>query len=535
MQEDFAALTNLETVKRATRDWSANARGEDWLAHRAGRLEDTERLLQRPDLIGKLDATDRLYLVACKEHQAAEKKAQVQHQAFESTFRAAATDIRIRSNVWYLLLIFFCITAAVILQISDPWFVKTMRNMVFDEYQRLDSAPAPTRETRIVAIDDQSLSAMGQWPWPRSKMRDIINTLAANGAGAIGFIIHFSEPDNMSVEQFVKRLPPEQSSQFASLIASTATNDELFASALRSTKTVLATAAGQTKADWKPTKIGPLFVLIGSNPGPFLFNAPGRIRNLQILENAATGIGCLGIATDLDGIVRRIPLVYYLEERYVPSLPLELVRLNASSPSAILVKSEVSGVKAISINQVSIATDENASIYLRLHRGAKEQYIPAWKVLSGDISEQDVKGRIILIGTTATALQTGAETPMGVLNPVELYAQAIENILSHSQLLRPSLAPLLELVIVVIMGAALAFGLPGRSPIAFVVTNLSVGFLLLAGGWLAYTKLSILFDILYPIVFLLFMSFVIVVFLYLSMEVRRRKMRASLQYPEDGN
>jgi WD40 repeat protein/tetratricopeptide (TPR) repeat protein len=69
LQEDFAALANLETIKRAARDWAANGNREDWLAHRSGRLEDAERLLLRQDLAGKLDWTDREYLQGCKERE----------------------------------------------------------------------------------------------------------------------------------------------------------------------------------------------------------------------------------------------------------------------------------------------------------------------------------------------------------------------------------------------------------------------------------------------------------------------------------
>jgi WD40 repeat protein len=74
LQEDFAALTNLETLKRAARDWAANAKGEDWLAHRAGRLEDAERLLQRTDLVSNLSPTDRAYLAVCREREETERK-----------------------------------------------------------------------------------------------------------------------------------------------------------------------------------------------------------------------------------------------------------------------------------------------------------------------------------------------------------------------------------------------------------------------------------------------------------------------------
>jgi WD40 repeat protein len=74
LQEDFAALASLETVKRAARDWSSNEAGDDWLAHRAGRLEDAERLLLRPDLAARLKTTERTYLAACRERENAERK-----------------------------------------------------------------------------------------------------------------------------------------------------------------------------------------------------------------------------------------------------------------------------------------------------------------------------------------------------------------------------------------------------------------------------------------------------------------------------
>jgi WD40 repeat protein len=74
LQEDFAALMNLEAVKRAARDWAANARSDDWLAHRAGRLEDAQGLLLRPDFAGRFDTVDRDYLNACSVQDAAERR-----------------------------------------------------------------------------------------------------------------------------------------------------------------------------------------------------------------------------------------------------------------------------------------------------------------------------------------------------------------------------------------------------------------------------------------------------------------------------
>ena len=73
LEEDFAALTTLEGIRRAARDWSANARDEAWLAHTAGRLEDAEAVARRDDFAGMLEATDRAYLAAARAAETARR------------------------------------------------------------------------------------------------------------------------------------------------------------------------------------------------------------------------------------------------------------------------------------------------------------------------------------------------------------------------------------------------------------------------------------------------------------------------------
>src|ERR1700691_4998879 len=105
--------------------------------------------------------------------------------------------------------------------------------------------------------------------------------------------------------------------------------------------------------------------------------------------------------------------------------------------------------------------------------------------------------------------------------PGEFYAQIVENILTNSQLTRPEFLLSAELLVIVVMGIILVFVLPGRGPVGFILINLCVGSCLLGGAWFSYARYDILFDVAYPILVLLFMSFAIVVFLYLSLEVGR--------------
>src|SRR5919106_3580837 len=85
----------------------------------------------------------------------------------------------------------------VVLRAGDPLFVSTIRDMTFDQYQRLSPRPHVEPPVRIVDIDEASLSQFGQWPWPRDRLADLVNRLFGIGAAAIAFYVVFAEPDRL--------------------------------------------------------------------------------------------------------------------------------------------------------------------------------------------------------------------------------------------------------------------------------------------------------------------------------------------------
>lgn len=91
LEEDAGSLRVLEGVKRASRDWSANAKDAGWLVHESGRLEDAERLRKRPDLAANLETTDLEYLAACRDREDTNRKAEAEQIRRE---RAQAKKIR---------------------------------------------------------------------------------------------------------------------------------------------------------------------------------------------------------------------------------------------------------------------------------------------------------------------------------------------------------------------------------------------------------------------------------------------------------
>ena len=83
-------------------------------------------------------------------------------------------------------------------RVWDPPPIQELRLRTFDMFQLIDPRHKAARPVTIVDIDDKSLAKLGQWPWPRTRIADLITNLTGNGAVAIGFDVVFSEPDRLN-------------------------------------------------------------------------------------------------------------------------------------------------------------------------------------------------------------------------------------------------------------------------------------------------------------------------------------------------
>ena len=143
----------------------------------------------------------------------------------------------------YLPFVVLLLSVATIVRVVDPFSVKGLRLLAFDWYQQLHpQSYDPETPVRIVDIDEASLAKIGQWPWPRTAMRDLLRELTEKGAVAVGFDVLFVEPDRSSIEEIAKRLPAAQASALLQHAAEERTNDQVFADALRESPSVLGTS-----------------------------------------------------------------------------------------------------------------------------------------------------------------------------------------------------------------------------------------------------------------------------------------------------
>jgi adenylate cyclase len=117
-------------------------------------------------------------------------------------------------------------------RIIDPAPVAALRSLTFDTFQRVAPRPDADFPVRVVDIDDQSLTEVGQWPWPRTKVAALVKRLAELGAAAVAFDIIFAEPDRTSPTRYIDQLDlndPEMRQQAQMLLQQLPDHDQVLA------------------------------------------------------------------------------------------------------------------------------------------------------------------------------------------------------------------------------------------------------------------------------------------------------------------
>jgi adenylate cyclase len=381
----------------------------------------------------------------------------------------------------YVALIGGLLAAALLLRYLDPFFVRALRLIAFDSYQRLDPEKYdPELPIRIVDIDEDSLEKIGQWPWPRSTVAKLLLTLGSEGAAAVGFDVLFAEPDRTSFEQIAKQLPPAQQNLIASASEGQPTNDDVFAAALKETPSVLSVSLGDGKATSFQPKAG--FAIAGDDPKPFLTAFKGSTKNLPELDKAANAIGAFNWTADRDQIVRRVALLFRLNDSIVPSLSAEALRIAQGASTYVLKAANASGETAfgqstglnhIRIGKVEVPTDSGGGLFIKFRHFDKTPYIPAWKVLAGEVPKEEIEGRIILVGTSAPGLLDLRATPLDSAVPgIDIHAQVLEHLLTGRFLTRPDYALAIEEFVILVFGIMLAVLLPRVSAKAAIAVGL---------------------------------------------------------------
>jgi adenylate cyclase len=385
------------------------------------------------------------------------------------------------------------------LRVWDPAPVEELRIRTFDTFQRIDPRQKTQRPVTIVDIDEKSMEKLGQWPWPRNRIADLVTELTSLGAVVIAFDVVFSEPDRLNPDAIAKTFQSLDEETRARL-SSLPSNDQVLADALRNSRVVLG-ESGLPEELVALDRTLPVtgLAMLGEEPQKFMFQFPGLLRNVPVLEHAAAGRGLFTIKPERDGIVRRVPMIMLAQGLTMLSLNFEMLRV-ATGSGTILVKAAKEGIKSVRIKGLEIPTDKNGQLWVHFARNDSSIYVPAINVLERSVSPDMIAGKLVLIGTSAVGLNDIKTTPVSPAMPgVEIHAQVLEGALTRALISQPIYGIVIEFITALLFGLLVIAFAPLFGPVTLVALGAVFATALVGTSWYFYSQYRELIDFTYPL------------------------------------
>jgi adenylate cyclase len=400
----------------------------------------------------------------------------------------------------------------------------------------------------IAAVDDKSISELGQWPWPRQVLGKLVSALTDYKVKVIGFDAIFSEPDKSDIarsaisEKLAQLGVTEQS--IRDVLGQS--NDEAFAKAMKAQGNVVLGYEFQSHLFQRHAAEKTLgFLSHIRPPGPLGYGivrkAPGKTMDLimaeayqppfVLLEDAAHSTAYFDVDADADGVIRTDMTVIRFDGRYCAPLFLAITDAFADGAPMMLGLGP-NGVTGVSIAGVQIPVDDDGRMLVNFRRGVNPfPHYSISDIINHKIAPEKLAGRIVLVGATAHGLGDRGVTPVdGDMPRVEIHANAIDNVIQGDFVRRSYEATEVAFFAALLMGIAMSLGVAWLS----AMSSAAVGVILLV-GYYAYAQHRLLGDgLVIGIVFPMFTAFVIYMFLagyrYITEGREKRYLRNAFEH-----
>ena len=458
--------------------------------------------------------------------------------------------------IHFLFLFTLLVTCVIFTDSRDPLRLE-LQYGVFDQFNKMHQR-SPTGEVVIVDIDEASLEHLGQWPWPRNVMAELITSLTEKGASVIAFDGVFSEEDRTSPHYFLSHLPPKQASLFEGIVESVDDElynyDSIFAKAIKESQ-IFVTGFTYGRKDRGNNK--PVYknrILARSDVRDvFLKNASyfdAAAINLTDFARNAAGNGSFMARPDADGVLRRVAMIFTDGDRIYPSYSLEALRVSKLGRKGSVrlaavpedKRGEVDTNYRILVDESVIPVEHDGILYVHYRNFCNEQdvknnssvcpqedYVSAYKFLNPDFAEsakESVDGKIVLIGASAEGLKDLRSTPLRPFRPgVEVHANVIEQVLTGKFLLRPAITKGVEATFILVAGFLFIVFAPFIGVLVSVALCLAIIMIAIFGAYTVYVDYGLLVDPMYPSLCVLLIFIVSTILSYARAEAKRDQIR----------
>jgi len=299
-------------------------------------------------------------------------------------------------------------------RIADPSFVESTRLRYFDQLITSKES-TESEQVAVVNIDDETIRQQGQFPFPRGQYASIVADLYGRGAGLVVLNIFMPDRDRFGEDNKLLSVLKE----YPVVFPHTATDDPTI----------------------KNDAFRPGVSIIGEGDPGIKYDS--ILSNVKVINENAAGIGIVNTIPELDGVVRRVPMLINIGGQLYPSISLETLRVAAGDPS-FQVKINDGAIEAVRIPQFGkITTDSYSRVWVDWSSRAPEYSLANLP--------KDFGGKIVIVGLSARGLNNPVATARGEVYPHHLQASVLDTIASGTNISRPDWATGAELILIVLV------------------------------------------------------------------------------------
>jgi len=449
----------------------------------------------------------------------------------------------------------FVIIIALILFIMDVSFLQFMEFKAMDIRMRARGNVTPGGETVIVAVDEKSLGELGQWPWPRATIANLVDALKKYNVKAIGFDIVFAEPEKNAGLKALNDIAREVQknrigdSRFKAVLEqqiAAADSDALLADAIRRADNVTlgyffhmspAEAQHLSPEDREKAKEGiakfkyQMVQLTANANEQMTLHSYTPVSNIDVISKAAVSGGYFNAFPDADGSYRRSLLVVRNGDEYYPSLAAALLMQYLDAPDSV-VKIGDTGVERITIGETDIPVDEAGRLLVNYFGPAKTfPHYAAADVLNHRVAPEALRNKIVIVGVTAMGIFDMRVTPFSPVFPgVEIHATVVDNILHKNFLISSMETRMIDMGIIIVLGLIIGILIPRVRAVSGVILCLVIIGAFVAVNNFIFAHLNVWLNLIYPVLTMMTIYLGITVYRYVTEEREKKKIRGAFQY-----
>jgi adenylate cyclase len=427
---------------------------------------------------------------------------------------------RYTTNTWLRILAGLAVVLLFLVNEAEWYeyrFIQQMELWAYDSRLNLFLPRTPEPRIVILDIDEKSLNAEGRWPWSRNKLATMIDQLFTRyKIRVVGFDIAFAEPDPSSGLASLEDMASKElkdDPEFQKVLAQRRPSldyDGIFARMIEGKPVVLGFFLG-SKTDKAGVLPEPLFrteATFGKYQVKHIL-ATGYSGNIKVLQDAAAAAGHLYPQLDTDGVTRRVPMFMRYGDGFYEALSVAVTRVYLNNaPAGLTILAPTVGdlvqVPSAKVGNLVIPLDDkmNALIPYRASPGSF-RYISATDVIRGTLPVDELRDKIVIVGTSAQGLLDLRSTPVREDYPgVEVHANLVSGFLDQNIMYRPPEVLAISVLTILLIGFPLAFILPRASATMGTAAVVGVTVVLIAINLYAWKRHHFVLNIAAPVMML---------------------------------